>query len=110
MKPHVQDAFKALADPTRRMILMHLSTQDMTIEELTDRFDMTRAAVKKHLNVLESGRLIMAHKSGRERINRIAPRGLKPVFDWINYFDRFWDERLNNLKNLVETKQGKNDV
>ncbi len=110
MKQNVQDSFRALADPTRRMILMHLSSKDMTIGELTDHFDMTRAAVKKHLNILENGRLISVHSSGRERINRLEPMGLKSVSDWLNYFDRFWDERLNNLKNAIDAEQGKDDV
>jgi len=106
----VQDSFKALADPTRRMILMHLGSKDMTIGELTDHFDMTRAAVKKHLNVLESGKLISVHKSGRERINRLEPKSLKPVSDWVNHFEQFWDERLNALKNAIETEKGNNNV
>ena len=109
MQP-IQDSFKALADPTRRMILMHLGAKDMTIGELTDRFDMTRAAVKKHLNILENGKLISVHKKGRERINRLEPKSLKPVSDWLNYFERFWDERLNALNNAIETEKENNNV
>lgn len=107
MMQTVQDSFKALADPTRRMILMHLGSKDMTIGELTDHFDMTRAAVKKHLNILENGKLISVHKSGRERINKLEPKSLKPVSDWLNYFEQFWDERLDALKNAIETKEEK---
>ena len=110
MMQAVQDSFKALADPTRRMILMHLGTKEMTIGELTDRFDMTRAAVKKHLNILENGKLISVHKNGRERINRLEPKSLKPVSDWVSYFEQFWDERLNTLKDIIEAKQGDNNV
>ncbi|MFW2440614.1 MAG: ArsR/SmtB family transcription factor [Arenicellales bacterium] len=106
----VQDSFKALADPTRRRILMHLGSKDMTIGELTDHFDMTRAAVKKHLNILEKGQLISVHKSGRERINRLEPKSLKPVSDWLNYFEQFWDERLATLKNAIETEEENNNV
>ncbi len=106
MKQDVQNSFRALADPTRRMILMHLSTKDMTIGEVTDHFGMTRAAVKKHLNILESGQLISVHRNGRERINRLEPMGLKSVADWMSYFDGFWNERLNNLKTAIETEQG----
>ncbi len=53
-----QAAFRALADPTRRAILHHLSTGDMTIGEVAANFDMTRAAVKKHLIILEEGDLV----------------------------------------------------
>ncbi len=76
----------------------------MTIGELTDRFDMTRAAVKKHLNILEDGRLISVHRSGRERINRLEPEGLKPVSEWMRYFQRFWDEGLDKLDELLKAQ------
>jgi len=102
MTQNLQRSFKALADPTRRMILMHLSTKDMTVKELTDNFDMTRAAVKKHLTVLENGHLITAHRQGRDRINRLDTLGLKSVTEWLNYFDQFWDERLDSLKTAIE--------
>ena len=69
----VQGAFRALADPTRRDIVKLLSQRDMTIGEVSDCFAMTRAAVKKHLIVLEEGRLISVQPSGRERINRLVP-------------------------------------
>lgn len=109
MKPNVQDSFKALADPTRRMILMHLSTKDMTIGEVTDHFDMTRAAIKKHLNILEKGMLISTYRSGRERNNKLEPTGLNLVTEWLGYFDRFWNERLNKLNNIIEADKGNNN-
>ena len=101
----VQGAFRALADPTRRDILLLLSEQDMTIAQVSDRFDMTRAAIKKHLTVLEEGDLISVHPNGRERVNRLEPLGLKSVSDWLDYFNNFWDERLTTLKELVERQE-----
>ena len=109
MNVHVQETFKALADPTRRMILTHLSRGDMTIGEVTDKFDMTRAAVKKHLTILEEGQLISVHVQGRERINRLQPEGLKTVSEWITYFDQFWDKRLGALRAAVEAEQQEKD-
>jgi len=100
-----QAAFRALADPSRRAILMHLSEGDMTIGNVVDRFTMTRAAVKKHLTVLEQGRLISVHARGRERINRLEPAGLKPITDWIAYFDMFWNERLQGLQDAINTRE-----
>lgn len=97
-----QGAFRALADPTRRTILMHLSSQDMTIGEVANHFDITRAAVKKHLIILEEGALISVHIVGRERINRLEPLGLKSVADWVNHFSSFWDGRLAALQKAVE--------
>ena len=98
----IQQSFKALADPTRRGILMHLSQRDMTIAEVTTYFDMTRAAVKKHLNILESGNLIRVEVNGRERINKIETEGLRTITNWLSYFDQFWDNKLDNLRDAIE--------
>ena len=103
--PAVQNAFRALADPTRRDILTHLSQHDMTIGEVAGHFTMTRAAVKKHLNILQEGGMISVHPRGRERINRLEPKGIKTVSDWLTYFERFWDTHLQALQYAVE-KQG----
>lgn len=105
----VQGAFRALADPNRREILALLSDHDMTIGEVVDHFPITRAAVKKHLTILEEGGLISVHPKGRERINKLVPAGLKPVADWVGFFDRFWDDRLAELKDAVETAEESKD-
>lgn len=99
--PH-QSAFRALADPTRRGILQLLARSDMTIGEVTQAFPMTRAAVKKHLTILENGQLIVVEPRGRERINRLRPSGLRPVLDWLSQIDAAWDDRLNALKTAIE--------
>ncbi|MFV2053106.1 ArsR/SmtB family transcription factor [Aliiroseovarius sp. YM-037] len=102
MPPETQATFRALADPTRRDILLMLRSQDMTIAEVADNFDMTRAAVKKHLTVLSDGGLINVRARGRERINKFNPMGMAPVLDWLSYFDAFWDDRLSDLKTAIE--------
>lgn len=100
-----QGAFRALSDPTRRGILMLLSERDMTIGDVSEHFDITRAAVKKHLNILQEGALISVHISGRERINKLEPLGLKSAVDWLNYFNQFWDQKLSALQQAVENQQ-----
>ena len=102
--PH-QNTFRALADPTRRQILMHLSTGDKTIAQVCDNFEMTRAAVKKHLTILQQGDLISVKAKGRERINHLEPMALKSVASWLEYFNQFWDEKLSDLKSAVETHE-----
>lgn len=102
MTDMTQQAFRALADPTRRDILAMLTRQEMTIAQVSDRFDMTRAAVKKHLTVLSDGGLITVEARGRERINRLNPAGLAPVFSWFDVFDHFWDDHLADLKSAIE--------
>jgi DNA-binding transcriptional ArsR family regulator len=103
---NLQGAFRALADPTRRQILRLLSNDDMTIGDVVDKFSVTRGAIKKHLNVLEAGRLISVHPRGRERVNRLEPSMLKTVSEWLNFFDQFWDQKLDRLQQAVNKEQG----
>ncbi len=107
MEAELQVTFRALSDPTRRAILMHLHQGDMTIGEVTDKFDITRAAIKKHLTILEQGKVISVQTSGRERINHLEPMALKPVSEWINFFSAFWDEHLTKLQQTIKQKEQK---
>lgn len=97
-----QMGFRALADPTRRSILRLLANEDMTIAEVADNFDMTRAAVKKHLSILSEGNLISVQTEGRTRLNALNADGLRSMFDWFSFFDAFWDSSLDTLKSEIE--------
>lgn len=97
-----QPIFRALADPTRRDILIMLRSKGMTIGEVAQNFEMTRAAVKKHLTVLSDSGLITVQAQGRARINTLNPDGMAPVRDWLIFFDSFWDDRLDALKTAIE--------
>lgn len=101
-QPDTQAPFRALADPTRRDILLMLRGRNMTIAEVAQNFDITRAAVKKHLTVLSDGGLIKVEARGRERINIFNPPGMAPVLDWLSLFDTFWDDRLAALQSAIE--------
>ena len=98
-------AFKALGDPTRQQIMALLAGQDMTIGQVVDHFDMTRAGVKKHMKLLEAGQLITVKAEGRERINSLNHEGFKSIMQWIAYFDQFWDDRLDALASLIEQEE-----
>ena len=106
MPPHLSDprqpVFRALADPTRRAIISMLSCGPRPVGDIAAAFEMTRPAVAKHLAILKEGGLIKVDIKGRERINRLNPAALKSAADWLNYFDRFWDDRLEQLKQAVE--------
>jgi DNA-binding transcriptional ArsR family regulator len=102
MPSNDQPAFRALSDPTRRGILRHLAQREMTIAEVAQNFDMTRAAVKKHLTVLSDGGLITVRPRGREKVNTLNTSGFAPILTWLETFDQFWDDRLSALKTAVE--------
>jgi|TARA_B110000503_G_C6966057_1_gene337199 DNA-binding transcriptional ArsR family regulator len=78
-----------------------LRDHNMTVAQVSENFDMTRAAVKKHLTVLPDGGLITTTKRGQTRARtheRPNSQGLAPVLDWLGFFDAFWDDRLTALK------------
>ena len=102
MSPEAQATFRALADPTRRAILKTLAEGERSIADVAGDFDMTRAAVKKHLTVLSDGGLITVSAKGRERFNKLDPQGFAPIRDWLSFFDQFWDDRLDALKSAIE--------
>lgn len=97
-----QRSFRALADPTRRDILMMLSKNEMTIAEVAENFHMTRAAIKKHLSILHEGELISVRSIGRTKVNTLNRDGMRRVNDWLSYFDAFWDNKLDTLKTSIE--------
>jgi DNA-binding MarR family transcriptional regulator len=88
---------------------MLLSVEDMTIGEVSNQFDMTRGAIKKHLKILEEGNLISVHPRGRERINHLEPLGIKSAADWLNYFNQFWDSKLTALGNAIKNNTENNN-
>jgi len=104
----IQQAFRALSDPTRRQILQQLCKEELSITEVVEQFDLTRTAVRKHLTILEEGQLIVVIPKGKERISRLNPVGLKKTADWFGYFDQYWDTALSSLKNAVEANTPKN--
>lgn len=108
IQAQTQATFRALADPTRRAILQSLTQRDRSIADVASDFDMTRAAVKKHLTVLRDGGLITVTPRGRERLNRLNPQGFAPIRDWLSFFEQFWDDRLDALKFAIE-KDSQND-
>jgi len=95
------DPFQAIADPSRREILMLLTKEKQTINALAGNFDMSRPAVSKHVKVLYDAGLIVINNHGRERYCELSPDGFNSVKEWLNYFDKFWHSKLQNLENLL---------
>lgn len=105
----VQAAFRALADPTRRDIIELLSEDEKSVADVANQFTITRAAVKKHLVILEEGRIVTTQRRGRETFNRLEPLALKQAADWLGRFEAFWDERLSALKTAIEHHENQGD-
>ncbi|MCG3117730.1 MAG: metalloregulator ArsR/SmtB family transcription factor [Candidatus Manganitrophus sp. SA1] len=100
--------FQALADPTRRAILKNISRQDRSVTELSAPFDMSLAAVSKHLKVLERARLIHRTKSGRRHHCRLNAEALKTAEVWIADYRKFWEGRLDSLGRFLQQSSKQN--
>jgi DNA-binding transcriptional ArsR family regulator len=94
-------AFRALADPTRRVIVEHLSQRPASVSELAAPLDMSLSAVLQHLQVLETSGLLRSEKVGRVRICRIEPAALKTVERWIADRRSLWERRLDRLGEVL---------
>lgn len=102
MSTRIDSIFSALADGSRRQILMMLTEKEMHVNNIASNFKFSRPAVSKHLRILEDSKLVKARKEGRERYYRLNPEPLNEVYKWLEYYNKFWDDKLNSLKNFVE--------
>ncbi len=102
----LDQAFAAVADPTRRGILQKLGHGDRSITELAEAFDMTLTGIKKHVQVLEEARLITSKKVGRIRTCRVGPRRLADEVAWIVQYQAMLEARLNRLDAYLERTKG----
>lgn len=95
--------FGALADPTRRDILRRVSTHQLTISQLAERYNLTFAAVSKHLMVLEKAKLIIKRKIGRKQYVQASPAGLKDADEYLEFYRRQWQDRLDSLGDYLKS-------
>ena len=98
------DVLQVIGDPSRRQMLMLLSKDSLTINNLADNFDMSRPAVSKHVKILYNAGFISIKDMGRERYCTLKKDGFDELQNWIKYFDQFWNSKLKNLENLLNSK------
>lgn len=101
------DPFQAIADVSRRKMLLLLSKEKLSINEMAENFEISRPAVSKHIKVLYEAGLITISDQGRERYCELNQEGFAEIRDWLNYYDQFWKDKLQNLQALLEKKSGK---
>jgi DNA-binding transcriptional ArsR family regulator len=92
----------ALADPTRRGILARLASGDATVTELAAPYDMSLAAVSKHLKVLEGAGLVSRSRDAQWRPCHLEAEPLQSVADWLESYRRFWERSLDGLRDYLE--------
>lgn len=93
--------FASLADPTRRDILRRVSGEELSVGEIAQPYDLTFAAVSKHLKVLERAKLIIKRRRGKEQMVQLAPRALADAAEYLQWYQQFMESRLDSLEDYL---------
>ena len=96
-----RDVFQAIADPTRRALLVLIATQAMTPNALAEHFDTSRQAVSKHINVLVECELVKQEKVGREIYYHLHAAKMKEIDKWLEQFKGLWESRFDQLDEVL---------
>ena len=96
-----RDVFQAIADPTRRAIIVLIATQAMTPNALAEQFDTTRQAVSKHIKILQECDVVEPQKNGREIYYHIKANRIKEIDEWLVQFRKLWEDRFNQLDEVL---------
>jgi DNA-binding transcriptional ArsR family regulator len=99
---HLDAAFSALADPTRRAILARLAMGEASVMELAEPFAMSQPAISKHLRVLERAGLISRSRDAQRRPCRLEARPLEEANQWLERYRQFWEANFQRLDSLLE--------
>ncbi len=99
------DAFNAVAEPRRREILNYLALQERPVGEIVDALEMEQPSVSKHLRVLKDVGLVRARRNGRQMFYRTNAEAIRPLHEWTETFERYWQRQLIRVKERAEEKQ-----
>jgi DNA-binding transcriptional ArsR family regulator len=102
-----RDIFQAIADPTRRAILVLIAAHAMTPNALAEHFDTTRQAVSKHLKILTECELVKQEFQGREIYYELEIKKMKEIDKWLNQFRKIWEDRFNQLDDVLSQMKKK---
>ena len=105
--PQLDSVFHALGDSTRRQMLRELAEGERTVGQLAQPFAMSLAAASKHIKALESAGLVRRDIKGRTHFVRLDAEALAGAFEWLKYYERFWNSRLDVLERLLREEARK---
>jgi DNA-binding transcriptional ArsR family regulator len=103
------DAFNAVAEPGRRQILDLLAAGERPVNDLVRMLGMTQPQVSKHLRVLREVGAVDVRHNGRQRLYRLNGHALKPIYDWVQGYERSWSERFSRLDLVLEELKQKEE-
>ncbi len=102
-----RDIFQALADPSRRAILLLLASQTITAGAIADHFDNARSTISKHIQILTECGLVESEQQGREIYYRLNMERMKEADFWLAELRKIWDARFDNMERYLEELQRK---
>ena len=102
-----RDVFQAIADPTRRAILLLVASHSMTAGAIAENFETARPTVSKHLQILTECKLLRQEQTGREIYYLLNPKKIKEVADFIEPFRAMWEDRFNKLEDVMKKYKSK---
>jgi DNA-binding transcriptional ArsR family regulator len=103
MKLMRRDIYQAIADPTRRAIIVLIAVHAMTPNAIAEHFDTTRQAISKHLRVLTECELVKQEQQGREIYYQLEINKMKEIDKWLEQFRKIWERRFQQLDQLLST-------
>lgn len=105
--PTTHDPFNAVAEPKRRQIIEVMGQRELSVTEIIELLGWPQPMVSKHLGVLKKVGLVRERRVGRQRLYRVDVEQLKPIYDWITPFERYWNERFDRLDDILSDMQKK---
>jgi DNA-binding transcriptional ArsR family regulator len=104
------DAFNAVAEPRRRLILDVLAGGERPVNDLVRELGLAQPQVSKHLRVLREVGAVEVRNHGRHRLYRLNGPALKPIHDWVKSYESLWSERFDQLDVVLEELKQKEEV
>lgn len=98
----LDNIFASLADPTRRDILARVARTELSVGELVEKYDVSFAAISKHLNVLERAKLITKRREGKKQMVTLAPGALQSADEYLEQYRQTWEQKFNKLDAILK--------
>jgi len=103
-----RDVFQAIADPTRREIINLISQKSMNLNAIADNFDISRPAISQHIKILTECGIVVIRQEGRNRFCEAKLETLSEVYNWVDQYRKYWNEKFNSLDKFLSKVQVQN--
>jgi DNA-binding transcriptional ArsR family regulator len=102
---NLDSIFGSLADPTRRDILKRVAAAELSVGEIAAPYQLTYAAVSKHLKILERAKLIIKHRQGKQQVVQLSPTAFHSAAEYLHWYEQLWEHRLDSLEQYLKREK-----